>query len=115
MKTLLNAFTFFLIGFIVCGTSSANAKDWHDVIGIIAGVGVIHEILDDRKEHREHHEDERYVERRVVYEEPRRQRRDRRWTIHDDYNRRFGCSYYSNYRNCRKIYDGDRTIIIIER
>lgn len=119
MKQLLNAIVFFMVGFIAGGSSAAQAADIHDILGIIVGVGVINEVLDDRREHREHH-DEKYRQQHELgdyaYSIPRRHRPRYQGDIHDAYRRHFPCGQqYTGYRGCRRIIDGDRTIIIIER
>jgi len=111
MKQFINAAVFFLVGFVAGGSNAAHAADPHDIIGIIAGVAVIHEVLDDRKEHREHHDHE------DVYDYTEHRYHSRRTETHREaYRRHFPCSrQYAGYRGCRRIIEGDRTIIIIER
>jgi len=121
MKTILNAIVFFMIGFVAGGSNAAHAADPHDIIGGIIGLGILHEVI-----HNDEIRERTYRER--IWRDRVFDRRNRQWSripgdgrryegdIHDAYRKHFPCGQqYAGYRNCQRIIEGDRTIIIINR
>jgi len=118
MKKFISALV--MVGFVAGGSSAAQAADPHDIIGGLIGLGILHEVIENNRDDREFRRERRYDN--YGYD-----RRNRRWSrngdgryyegdIHDAYRKHFPCGQqYAGYRNCRRVIEGDRTIIIIER
>lgn len=124
MKKFVSALVFFMVGFVAGGSSAAQAADPHDIIGGLIGLGILHEVLENNRDEREYRRERRY-ETYGPYSGY--DRRNRRWSrngdgryyegdMHDAYRKHFPCGQqYAGYRNCQRVIEGDRTIIIIER
>ena len=110
-----------MIGFVAGGSNAAHAADPHDIIGGIIGLGILHEVI-----HNDEIRERTYRER--IWRDRVFDRRNRQWSripgdgrryegdIHDAYRKHFPCGQqYAGYRNCQRIIEGDRTIIIINR
>lgn len=119
MRKLALLATFFMVGFL-CGGKAAYAADTGDILGAIAGVVVIHEILEGN----EHQHTSRCHHGYRNFEREWNTRRNRAWSrtgdgryyegdIHDAYRRHFPCGQqYTGVNGC--IREGRRVTEIIE-